>query len=109
MAYFTLYLIATKKKMEKIKHLTNFLSATYTQSLGPTLLNRWEQDENWGISVDDSSSLVSSSSEPRCRYRSERAVGGRGTCRCNGCEDGGMMWGGCPRRGGAGGLPGQWP
>jgi hypothetical protein len=42
----------------------------------PTLLKRWEQEENWGISADDSSlSLVSSSSEPRWRYRSERAVG----------------------------------
>lgn len=33
----------------------------------PTLLKRWEQEENWGISVDDSSSLVSSSSEPKWR------------------------------------------
>lgn len=44
----------------------------------PTLLKRWEQEENWGISVDDSSSFVSSSSEPKWRYRSERAVGGMG-------------------------------
>lgn len=33
----------------------------------PTLLKRWEQEENCGISVEDSSSLVSSSSEPKCR------------------------------------------
>lgn len=32
-----------------------------------TLLKRWEQEENWGISVEDSSSLVSSSSEPKWR------------------------------------------
>lgn len=43
-----------------------------------TLLKRWEQEENWGISVEDSSSFVSSSSEPKWRYRSERAVGGKG-------------------------------
>lgn len=38
-----------------------------------TLLKRWEQEENCPISTDDSSSLVSSSSESKWRYLSERA------------------------------------
>lgn len=38
-----------------------------------TLLKRWEQEENWPISTEDSSSLVSSSSESKWRYLSERA------------------------------------
>jgi len=37
------------------------------------LLKRWEQEENCPISTDDSSSLVSSSSESKWRYLSERA------------------------------------
>ena len=58
---------AKRNKTTPNKHPALLPSASYTQGRRLTLLKRWEQDENWGISVDDSSSLVSSSSEPRWR------------------------------------------